>query len=160
MEAIKLFGKTICHKSRFYKQWLSENGIPYDFYELENDEMHQEFLSMFYPNGEQHFPTIVIGNKTFRNPPVNKVDKHLITAGVNQLEEGYSEVLYMGEKYAVTKTGFNHGKSIKVYAKNLSNGDFVSFNLYWTKAGIQLKPCEMPIRKVTDFLKQYEYILR
>ncbi len=158
MEAIKLFGKATCHKSRFYKQWMSDNHIPYDYYELENDVMNQEFLTLFYANGEQHFPTIVIGNKTLRNPAVTKVRKQLIKASVEQLEEGYSEVCYKGQKYAVTKAIFNHGKSVKVYAKNLKDGDFISFNLYHTKAGLQLKPCEMPEHKVIDFLKQYEHL--
>jgi peptide-methionine (S)-S-oxide reductase len=157
MEAIKLFGKATCHKSQFYKQWLTDNHIPYDFYELKNNEMNQDFLTLFYANGQQHFPTIVIGNKTLRNPEVSKIGRQLIKASVEQLEEGYSEVSFNQQKYAVTKKVFNDGKSVKVYAKNLKDGDFISFNLYRTKAGLQLKPCEMPEHKVIDFLKQYEH---
>jgi glutaredoxin len=157
MEAIKLFGKATCHKSQFYKQWLTDNHIPYDFYELKNNEMNQDFLTLFYANGQQHFPTIVIGNKTLRNPEVSKIGRQLIKASVEQLEEGYSEVSFNQQKYAVTKKVFNEGKNVKVYAQNLSDNDVISFNLYYTKAGIQLKPCEMTEEKVTRFLKQYRY---
>lgn len=157
MEAIKLFGKNSCHKSRFYQEWLRHQNIPFDFYELENNTMNTEFLTMFYAEGKAHFPTIVVGNRTLRNPSLSKISKQLVLEGVEQLEDGFSEVLHRGQRYTVNKTIFNDGKSTKVYAENVANGDFISFNLYITKAGLQLKPCEIPEEKVLSFLNEYEH---
>ncbi len=80
----------------------------------------------------------------------------LLLTRVEQLEEGYSEVSYLGYKYTVSKSVFNKGKSVKIFAKNSANADFISFNLYKTKAGTQLKPCEMKKEKVISFLVAYE----
>ncbi len=156
MEVIKIFWKAICYKSRFYKEWLIDNNLSYDFYELENNKKNMEFFTMFYPKGEQHFPIIVLGKKTLRNPSISKINKNLLAAGVEQLEDGYSEVLYNDQRYSVTKESFNKGRCIKVFAENLSDGDYVSFNMYKIKVGIQLKPCVIPEQKVVNFLKEYK----
>ncbi|MAZ72559.1 MAG: peptide methionine sulfoxide reductase [Flavobacteriaceae bacterium] len=67
---------------------------------------------------------------------------------------GFSKVKYMGSMYGVTRTDFNNGKSIKLYAEDLSGTNFISFNYY---KGLKeaLKPCEMPADKVYHFLKNY-----
>jgi peptide-methionine (S)-S-oxide reductase len=44
---------------------------------------------------------------------------------------------------------------VKVYAEEFGGLDFISFNFYLTQSGHQLKPCEMPIEKVTQFIKCY-----
>lgn len=71
---------------------------------------------------------------------------------------GYSEVLFKNRKYGVTRTDFNGGKSIKVYAEELGGNDFVSLNFYITKNCENLKPCEMPQEKVIHFLNHYKLI--
>lgn len=73
---------------------------------------------------------------------------------IQKLPIGYSEGLYKGEKYGITRTDFNNGKSIKVYAKSLRGTDFISLNYYITSKDELLKPCEMPEKKVIDFLKK------
>lgn len=77
---------------------------------------------------------------------------------IESLPEGYSEGLYKGAKYGITKNTFNSGKSFKVYAKSLKGKDFISLNYYVTSNQEWLKPCEMPKRKVVDFLKKFSLI--
>lgn len=68
---------------------------------------------------------------------------------------GYSKVIYKGAKYGVTRTDFNKGKSIKVYAKQLGGKFFISFNYYSTGKANVLKPCEMPQAVVIHFLQNF-----
>ncbi len=72
---------------------------------------------------------------------------------LNIIKEGYSEGVYQSKKYGITKTIFNNGKSIKLYAKELGGNNFISLNYYITKEKELLKPCEMPTDKVVHFLK-------
>ena len=71
---------------------------------------------------------------------------------IKGIKEGYSVGVYQGRRYGLTKTVFNEGRSCKVYASELGGKDFISFNYYDTEKEMLLKPCEMPQRKVTDFL--------
>ncbi len=158
MQTIKLFGIANCHKTQFYKQRLMDDNIPFDFYDIEENPMHKELLSFYYSKGQTHFPTLVIGDKILRNPTDKAIQKQILSASIDQLDEGYSEVIYQGSTYTVTKENFNDGKSIKVFAQSLSSNDFISFNMYHTKAGTLLKPCEMPEKKVIHFLKQFQNI--
>lgn len=75
---------------------------------------------------------------------------------LNKIEEGYSEGSYNKKKYGITKTIYNNGKSIKLYAEELGGNDFMSLNYYITQNKEFLKPCEMPELKVIDFLKNVE----
>ena len=72
---------------------------------------------------------------------------------INKINEGYSTGTYEGKRYGITKTTFNNGSSVKVYAEELGGNDFISFNYYLTKGEAQLKPCEMPAQKVIRFLE-------
>ncbi len=65
---------------------------------------------------------------------------------------GYSEMRYQAEKYGVTRTDFNNGRSIKLYAEELGGTNFISLNYYITTASEILKPCEMPEQKVVGFI--------
>jgi hypothetical protein len=75
-----------------------------------------------------------------------------IRALILNIPKGYSEFHYNKRKYRVTRTDFNDGKSIKVFAEELGGTDFISFNYYITNNDTYLKPCEMPEQKVMDFL--------
>ena len=77
---------------------------------------------------------------------------------IQLIPNGYSEVLYQQKKYGVSRTDFNSGKSIKVYAKELGGNDFISMNYYITSTSESLKPCEMPKQKVIHFIKNIELI--
>ncbi len=71
---------------------------------------------------------------------------------------GYSEIILDGKKYGITRSDFNGGKSIKIYAKELGGNDFISFNYYITNSSENLKPCEMPKEKVLNFLNAFKLI--
>ncbi|MEO1054202.1 MAG: peptide methionine sulfoxide reductase [Bacteroidota bacterium] len=71
---------------------------------------------------------------------------------------GYSEVSFEGKKYGLTRSDFNGGKSLKVYAEELGGTDFISFNYYITSKDTLLKPCEMPDEKVRHFLLQMSFV--
>lgn len=75
-----------------------------------------------------------------------------------KIPKGYSEANFNGKKYSLTRKDFNQGKSTKVFARELAGTDFISFNLYLTLSGEKLKPCEMPEKKVLDFLASFEII--
>jgi len=76
----------------------------------------------------------------------------MIKERINLVPKGYSEVIFQQRKYGVTRSDFNNGKSIKLYAEELGGKDFVSFNYYITSKEEILKPCEMPEQKVINFL--------
>ncbi|WP_296385025.1 peptide methionine sulfoxide reductase [Winogradskyella sp.] len=77
----------------------------------------------------------------------------MLKALMDKIEEGYSEGIYNDKKYGITKTIFNKGNSLKVYAEELGGNDFISLNYYVTKTNELLKPCEIPEQKVIHFLK-------
>lgn len=77
---------------------------------------------------------------------------------IKQIPLGYSEVLFEGRKYGLSRSDFNGGQSIKVFAEQLGGKDFISFNYYLTAGGHQLKPCEMPMEKVRQFLLSFQFV--
>ena len=78
---------------------------------------------------------------------------------IQRLPEGYSEGLYHGVRYGITKTSHNRAQSFKVYARALGGSDFISLNYYITARQDLLKPCEMSRAKVEDFLQQVVCVL-
>ena len=77
---------------------------------------------------------------------------------LGNIAKGYSEGIYNNKKYGITKTIFNNGKSIKLYAEELGGNDFISLNYYITGDKDLLKPCEMPEAKVMDFVKNVKLL--
>ena len=77
---------------------------------------------------------------------------------IQQIPSGYSTVLYQGKKYGLSRSDFNAGQSIKVFAEQLGGKDFISFNYYITSGDHHLKPCEMPGEKVRQFLQGFELL--
>ena len=77
---------------------------------------------------------------------------------IQSIPQGYSEVLYQQKKYGVSRTDFNSGKSIKVFAKELGGNDLISMNYYITSTSERLNPCEMPKQKVIHFMKNIALI--
>jgi len=71
---------------------------------------------------------------------------------LRKIPEGYSERTYRGRRYGVTKTVFGGERTYKLFAEELGGSDFISCNLYVTRRGERLKPCEMPLEKVLNFL--------
>lgn len=58
-----------------------------------------------------------------------------------------------GRRYVCVKSGFAGGSSQKLVAEELGGTDYISLNLYRTKAGALLRPCEMPEAKVIAFVR-------
>ena len=69
---------------------------------------------------------------------------------------GWSEVVYEGRRYGLTRSVAAQGRAMAMYAEELGGRDVVSANLYLTAGGPQLKACEMPTAKVVDFLEKFE----
>ena len=57
-----------------------------------------------------------------------------------------------GRDYIVTRTVFADGRSEKLVAEARDGSDYISLNLYRLAGGPVVKPCEMPLDKVTRFV--------
>ncbi|WP_209402221.1 peptide methionine sulfoxide reductase [Pseudozobellia sp. WGM2] len=76
---------------------------------------------------------------------------------IQKLPIGYSVVFFKSKKYGVSRSDFNNGRSVKLFAEELGDNDFISLNYYITDQADCLKPCEMPKQKVIDFLNGYQF---
>jgi arsenate reductase-like glutaredoxin family protein len=74
---IKLYGAAGCHKSNYYKLFLDETTLPYQFLDVEDNESYAEELRSLYENRKLNFPTITIGKKKLRNPSKEELEKWL-----------------------------------------------------------------------------------
>ncbi len=76
---------------------------------------------------------------------------------IQKIPLGYSEVMYDGKKYSLTREDLVGSQSIKIFAQEQGGNDFISFNYYTTKSGTShLRACEMPDEKVIRFLEKAE----
>ena len=78
-----------------------------------------------------------------------------VTALVDRVPEGWTRVEYDGRAYGLSRTTRAGGRGVAVLAEELGGGDLVSANVYRTSTGDLLKPCEMPVAKVLDFLERW-----
>jgi len=74
---IKLYGTARCHKTNYYKEFLDQTKLPYQFLDVERNNDHAEELRGLYENKKLNFPTIVIGMKKLRNPSDSELKKWL-----------------------------------------------------------------------------------
>ena len=79
-----------------------------------------------------------------------------LTGLFERLPVGWSVVTYDGRRYGVTRSVRVNGRSESIVAEALDGSDLVSANLYRTHEHDLLKPCEMPEKKVLDFLRGLE----
>jgi len=71
---------------------------------------------------------------------------------IKDLDDGAYDVSFHEKRYLLRKQTQLEGKLIKLYAEELGGNDFISLNYYpEIKEGL-LKPCEMPVQKVVDFI--------
>ncbi len=71
---------------------------------------------------------------------------------INHLNDGTYDVYFHEKRYLLSKQTLLEGKLIKLYAQELGGKDFISLNYYpEIKEGL-LRPCEMPVQKVVDFI--------
>jgi len=76
-----------------------------------------------------------------------------LLADILSIPDSYSQGMYRGRRYGISRITFNQGQSFKIYAEELGGNDVVSLNFYILKQEI-LRPCEMPVDKVVDFLRK------
>lgn len=69
-----------------------------------------------------------------------------------RLPSGYSEGAYAGGRWGVSVKRSADARRVSLLARELGGQGLVSFNLYATSAGAQLKPCEMPEATVVEFV--------
>lgn len=74
---IKLYGAERCHKTRFYKDLLSQLDKEFEFMDVEQDLEKAEELRDLYESRRLNFPTLTIGKKRLRNPNREELIKWL-----------------------------------------------------------------------------------
>lgn len=78
---------------------------------------------------------------------------HAVWSRLTALPRGYFTVRYDGRRYGVSNVAHAGGKSFKLYAEELGGPDRISLNIYAPPSGEPaLRPCEMPVDKVTAFV--------
>ncbi|QSZ43105.1 peptide methionine sulfoxide reductase [Sulfurimonas aquatica] len=78
--------------------------------------------------------------------------KKLFHTKLLALEDGSYDVFYYKKRYLLSKQTELNGKLIKLYAEELGDTDFISLNYYPLIGDGLLRPCEMPEKKVIDFV--------
>ncbi|ONH84783.1 hypothetical protein WDZ11_02855 [Roseomonas mucosa] len=74
-------------------------------------------------------------------------------AGLGRLPKGYSEGNHAGRRYGVTLASSGDGRRRWLYAEELGGNGRISCNIYLDREGkALLRPCEMPLGKVIDFV--------
>lgn len=75
-----------------------------------------------------------------------------VIAAFQALPAGTHIGKYQGARYVFSKTSFANGKSWKLVAEQLDGTDYVSLNLYALQDRTVIRPCEMSLSKVCDFI--------
>ena len=78
--------------------------------------------------------------------------KKLFHTKLLALDDGSYDVLYHDKRYLLSKQTQLKGKLIKLYAEELGDNNFISLNYYPNVGDGLLRPCEMPDKKVIDFV--------
>ena len=76
-----------------------------------------------------------------------------LAALVARVPPGWTEVAYDGAPWGLTRTDHAQGGTTTLYAEQLGGRRFVSANVWHTRGGAVLRPCEMPAQDVLDFLQ-------
>ena len=80
-------------------------------------------------------------------------DHDAFLAAFDDLPKGAYGGTYDGKRYRIFKSILVTGRSQKLEAEELGGKDYISFNIYRLTGGeTLLKPCEMPAKKVMDFV--------
>lgn len=95
---IKIYGADRCHKSTFYITYFEKRNIPFEFYDVEENEVYAEELRSLYENRKLNFPTILIGDKKLRNPNVEELTKWLIKKEIMSNAIDTNELKHIREK--------------------------------------------------------------
>jgi hypothetical protein len=78
---------------------------------------------------------------------------HAVWSRLSSLPRGYFTARYDSRRYGVSNVAHAGGRSFKLYAEELGGPDRISLNIYAPASGDPaLRPCEMPLDKVTAFV--------
>lgn len=76
-----------------------------------------------------------------------------VWARLDTLPRGWFRACYADRRYGVSRTVHAGGRSMKLFAEELGGSDRISLNIFMSASGDPLlKPCEMPLDKVTAFV--------
>ena len=76
-----------------------------------------------------------------------------LRALVDRVPLGWTEVGYAGRSWGLTRTDHAGGGTTTLYAEELGGPSIVSANVWHTRGGDVLRPCEMPAAVVLVFLR-------
>ena len=79
LQKIKLYGTNRCHKSTYYKNFLKDLNLKYEFLDVEECDENAEALRNLHDTKKLNFPTITIGEKKLRNPSDKDLKKWIET---------------------------------------------------------------------------------
>jgi hypothetical protein len=84
---------------------------------------------------------------------ITDTSAHAVWVALGRLPLGYFTATYAGRRYGVSRSVHANGRSMKLFAEQLGGPDRISLNIYAPPSGEPtLKPCEMPLDKVTAFV--------
>lgn len=73
-------------------------------------------------------------------------------AALDALPQGWTRVEIDGTPWGVTRADHAGGRSTTLTARELGGPGFLSANVWRTRAGVLLRPCEIPAEQVRAFL--------
>ena len=101
MEPITMYGADWCPDCRRVKAFLCDNGIPFEFIEIDNHEWAAQKVEELN-NGKRRIPTLIIDGNAVSNPDnaalqrilhIEKVETHkvydVVVIGANAIETEY-----------------------------------------------------------------------
>ncbi|MBA8792630.1 peptide-methionine (S)-S-oxide reductase [Friedmanniella endophytica] len=78
-----------------------------------------------------------------------------LAALLARVPTGWTAVVWRGRRYGMRRTDAAGGGAVAVVAEELGGDGLVSTNVYRTRAGDLLRPCEMPAERVLAFLREW-----
>lgn len=75
-DRIELYGTGWCLKSTALRNYLQSKWIEFDDYNVETDKEAENRVRALY-DGELKFPTLIKGEKHFKNPSISELEELL-----------------------------------------------------------------------------------
>jgi hypothetical protein len=79
-----------------------------------------------------------------------------VARALSRMPRGTFRARSLGVDWVVTRSVFAKGASEKLVARALQGPGYISANLYHLESGPRLRPCEMPVARVLDFIEGLE----
>ena len=68
----RLYGAEWCAKTSGLRNYLQSRWVDFDYFDVEQDEQAAAEVKALY-DGKLKFPTLVIGDKHFKNPSIGDI---------------------------------------------------------------------------------------